>query len=136
MQSARKTCAPASYMVHTFQRDAIMPKKISLVFFRTTAGSEPVREWLKELPEQDRHAIGQDLERVQFRWPIGMPLARSLGQGLWEVRTSLAGNRIARVVFCFHEDELVALSGFIKKSRRTPQVELELARARRKELLQ
>jgi phage-related protein len=78
-----------------------MADKISLVFFRTTAGNEPVREWLRDLPEEDRRAIGQDLERVQYRWPVGMPLARALGQGLWEVRTTLAGNRIARVISAF-----------------------------------
>jgi phage-related protein len=111
-----------------------MAEKIPLVFFVTTAGSEPVRDWLKELSQEDRRAIGQDLARVQYRWPVGMPLARPLGQGLWEVRTSLAGNRIARVVFCFHEDELVALTGFIKKSRKTPSAELDIARARKREL--
>jgi phage-related protein len=111
-----------------------MAEKIPLVFFQTTAGSEPVRDWLKELSHEDRRAIGQDLARVQYRWPVGMPLARPLGQGLWEVRTSLAGNRIARVVFCFHEDELVALTGFIKKSRKTPSAELDIARARKREL--
>ncbi len=108
--------------------------KISLVFFRTAAGNEPVRDWLKELPSHDRRAIGQDLQRVQYRWPVGMPLARSLGRGLWEVRTNLASNRIARVIFCFHDDELVALSGFIKKSRKTPAAELVLATERMKEL--
>lgn len=82
----------------------------------------------------DRRAIGQDLQRVQYRWPVGMPLARSLGRGLWEVRTNLASNRIARVIFCFHDDELVALSGFIKKSRKTPAAELVLATERMKEL--
>ena len=61
--------------------------RIALVFFRTSAGSEPVREWLKDLPEDDRRAVGRDLERVQHRWPVGMPLARPLGKGLWEVRT-------------------------------------------------
>jgi phage-related protein len=111
-----------------------MAENIPLVFFRTTAGNEPVREWLKELPQEDRRAIGQDLQRLQYRWPVGMPLARSLGQGLWEVRTNLGGNRTARVIFCFHEDELVALVGFIKKSRKTLQSELDLARARGKEL--
>ena len=111
-----------------------MADMISLVFFQTTAGNEPVREWLRDLPEEDRRAIGQDLERVQYRWPVGMPLARPLGQGPWEARTRLAGNRIARAVFCFHEDELVALTGFIKKSQKTPQGELDLARARRREL--
>ena len=41
-----------------------MPKeeasqKIPLVFFRTSAGSEPVRDWLKGLEEAERHAIGE-----------------------------------------------------------------------------
>ena len=88
----------------------------------------------KELPEKDRHAVGRDLERVQHRWPVGMPLARPLGKGLWEVRTSLASNRIARVIFCFHEEELVALNGFIKKSQKAPQDELDLALSRKKEM--
>jgi phage-related protein len=111
-----------------------MPNKISLVFFRTAAGNEPVREWLKELPEEDRRVIGQDLQRVQHRWPAGMPLARPLTKGLWEVRSNLPDNRIARVIFCFHENELVALNGFIKKSQKTPKVELDLALCRKKEL--
>ncbi len=64
-----------------------------------------------------------------------MPLARPLAHGLWEVRTSLANNRTARVIFCFHRDELVGLNAFIKKSRKTPQGELDVARDRRKELL-
>jgi phage-related protein len=98
--------------------------RIPLVFFRTTAGNEPVRAWLKELPQADRHAVGMDLQRVQHRWPVGMPLARPLGNGLWEVRTSLASR----------DEELVALNGFIKKSRKTPQDELELALIRKKEM--
>jgi len=35
--------------------------KIPLVFFRNSAGSEPVRKWLKELSEIERRAIGRDL---------------------------------------------------------------------------
>lgn len=111
-----------------------MAERIPLVFFRSSTGNEPVREWLKGLPEQDRHAVGRDLERVQHRWPVGMPLARPLGKGLWEVRTSLASNRIARVIFCFHEEELVALNGFIKKRQKMPQDELDLALSRKKEM--
>lgn len=111
-----------------------MTERIALVFFCTSTGHEPVREWLKELPVEDRLAIGRDLERVQHRWPVGMPLARPLGKGLWEVRTRLPSNRIARVIFCFHEEELVALNGFIKKSQKTPQGELDLALSRKKEL--
>ena len=71
------------------------PRKIPLVFFRTPAGSEPVREWLKGLEPEDRRVIGEDIKDVEFSWPIGMPLVRSLGRELWEVRSSLPGGRIA-----------------------------------------
>jgi hypothetical protein len=47
------------------------PRKIPLFFYRTSAGAEPVREWLRELDAEDRNAIGQDLMRVQYRWPVG-----------------------------------------------------------------
>ena len=108
--------------------------KIQLVFFETDAGNQPVLDWLKGLPREDRHAIGQDLQRVQYRRPVGMPLCRSLRNGLWEVRSSLPSDRIARVIFCAHEDELVALHGFIKKSQKTPKDDLDLALKRKKEL--
>jgi phage-related protein len=93
-----------------------------------------VRDWLRDLPAEDRLAIGRDLMRVQFRWPVGMPLCRSLGSGLWEVRTQLPSRRIARVVLCFHEEVLVVLHAFIKKTQRTPDDDLDLARKRQKEV--
>src|SRR5271154_4002432 len=96
-------------------------RKVELVFFRNDAGSEPVREWLKEMNEQDRHAIGKDLLRAQWRWPVGMPLCRPMGKGLWEVRTDLSSNRTSRVLICFCRGRLVALHGFIKKTRATPE---------------
>ena len=92
-------------------------QKISLIFFRTGSGSEPVRDWLKELPEQERHAIGQDLMRAQWRWPVGMPLCRPMGNGLWEIRTDLPTKRTARLLICLCREHLVALHGFIKKTR-------------------
>ena len=110
------------------------PRKIPLRFYRTKGGSEPVREWLKSLPSEDRKAIGADLMRVQFRWPIGMPLCRSLDDGLWEVRSSLPGSRIARVIFSFHKEVLVVLHGFLKTTRKTPDEDIALAGKRRKEV--
>ena len=109
--------------------------KIPLVFFASDAGNEPVRKWLRALPEPDRRVVGQDLMRVQWRWPVGMPLCRNLGGGLWEVRCSLAGNRIATVIFCLYEGQLIALHAFIKKARKTPKVDLELATKRKEELV-
>jgi phage-related protein len=111
------------------------PQKIPLIFFRTAAGSEPVREWLKGLPEAERQAIGRDLLRAQWRWPVGMPLCRALGDGLWEIRTDLPTGRTARVLLCVYREHLLALHGFIKKSRATPVDDLALARKRQKELM-
>ena len=109
-------------------------QKITLVFFSTSAGHEPVRDWLKDLPEAERRAIGKDLLRAQWRWPVGMPLCRPLGSGLWEIRTDLPTKRTARVLICLYREHLVALHGFIKKTRTTPDEDLELARKRKKEL--
>lgn len=114
--------------------ECLQTQKIPLVFFRTPAGHEPVRDWLKDLPEAERHAIGQDLLRAQWRWPLGMPLCRPMGRGLWEIRTDLPTKRTARVLLCLYLEHLVALHGFIKKTRTTPDEDLELARKRKKEL--
>lgn len=108
--------------------------KLPVVFSRLPSGSEPVREWLKALPEADRKTVGMDLMRVQYRWPVGMPLCRPMGQGLWEVRSSLPSSRIARVLFCVHGANLVALHAFVKKTLATPQADLQVARQRMKEL--
>jgi len=85
------------------------PLKIPVVFYRTRGGAEVVRNWLRDLEAADRCAIGQDLMRVQYRWPVGMPLCRSLGDGLWEVRSTLSGNRIARVLFSVRQGRILAL---------------------------
>lgn len=108
-------------------------KRLPAVFYRTAAGSEPVRDWLKTLPRADRLGIGEDIKDVEFSWPIGMPLCRNMGHGVWEVRTQLR-DRIARVLFCVFEEQMVLLHGFIKKSRKTPPADLELARQRKRDL--
>jgi len=108
-------------------------RKILVVFYRTRAGSEVVRDWLRGLDEGARNAIGRDLMRVQYRWPVGMPLCRPLGDGLWEARSDIAGNRIARVLFSIAGDRIVVLHGFIKKTQKTPDADLALARRRKRE---
>ena len=109
--------------------------EIPVVFYRSSLGKEPVRDWLRDLPVDDRRKIGVDLATVQVGWPVGMPLCRSLGGGLWEVRSSLPSRRIARVLFCVHEDTIFIVHGFIKKTQKTPQDEIELAQKRMKEVM-
>jgi phage-related protein len=121
-------------MVQIRCRVADEPKKIPLIFFRNASGAEPVREWLRGLPEAERHVIGKDLLRAQWRWPVGMPLCRPMGGGLWEIRSDLPTKRTARVLISLYRQHLVALHGFIKKTRATPDEDLALARERKKEL--
>ena len=111
------------------------PRKIPVIFYRTPAGTEVVLNWLRGLDVADRNSVGQDLMRVQFRWPIGMPLCRPLGGGLWEVRSDLTSNRIARLLFCFADGRIVALHGFVKKTQKTPDAELNIARKRMSEFV-
>jgi len=105
--------------------------RLRVVFFRTDGGREPVREWLLGLGKEDRKVIGEDIKLAQFRWPLGMPLVRKLETDLWEVRSHLSDGRIARVCFTVRADEMALLHGFIKKSRKTPRVDLQIARERR-----
>lgn len=103
-------------------------KRLPARFFESDAGRIPVRDWLLELGPEDRKAIGDDIRTAEFGWPIGMPLCRSIKgrKGLWEIRTTLPGGRIARIFFCAHEDSMVLLHGFIKKTQKTPDKELDL----------
>ena len=106
---------------------------LSVVFFRTEAGTEPVREWLRELTVEDRKTIGIDIKTVQHGWPLGMPLVRKMEPGLWEVRCDIADG-IARVLFSAKGGQMVLLHGFVKKSQKTPDNELKTARNRLKKL--
>jgi phage-related protein len=100
------------------------------VLFRTETGREPVREWLKDLPKDERRIIGEDIMTVQFRWPLGMPLVDHLGSGIWEIRSRLV-NRIARTLFFVHQEEIILVHGFIKKTRKTPNEDRALALRRK-----
>ncbi len=106
------------------------PKPIlSIQFFQTENGREPVREWLRSMPKEHRRIIGEDLKTVQFGWPLGMPLVRKLDRDLWEVRIHLPDG-IARVLFTAGEGRMILLHGFIKKSQKTPVDDLTLAKNR------
>ena len=104
-------------------------KRLPAHFYRLASGREPVREWLKGL-DVDRQIVGEDIKDVEYAWPIGMPLVRSLGYGLWEVRSALASGRIARVIFTVDHGCMVLLHGFLKKTQATPKADLDLARKR------
>lgn len=107
--------------------------RLIVVFYRTASGREPVRDWLKALPTQDRKIVGDDLKTAQYGWPLGMPLIRKVDSDLWEVRSRLQ-DRIARVLFTVEGNTMILLHGFIKKSQKTPAKDLQLTKHRLKAL--
>ncbi len=109
-------------------------KKLPAAFYQTPSGKEPVRDWLLALDPTSRRIVGRDIATAEFGWPLGMPLCRHLGDGLWEVRSNLTGKRTARVIFVVHAARMVLLHGFVKKTRKTPMPDLELARKRAREI--
>lgn len=106
---------------------------LNVRFFQTDAGTEPVRDWLKELPAVDRKTVGEDIKTVQFGWPLGMPPVRHLEGDIREIRIGL-NDRIARVLFTLEGSTMVLLHGFIKKQQTTPKPDLNLAKDRLKQL--
>jgi phage-related protein len=130
----------APSLVHIF-RLAMNPPKftartkvIEAKFWRHANGkTEPVRDWLLAMPAEDRKNIGGDIQRVECEWPTGMPLVKSLSGGLFEVRSSLPSNKIARTIFGVDDGKLVLLHGFLKTTQKTPTADLELARDRWRE---
>jgi phage-related protein len=109
-------------------------KKLPAAFYCTASDREPVREWLKALDEADRRIVGQDIATAEFGWPIGMPVCRSLGKGLYEIRSDISHGRITRVIFCIEGEKMVLLHAFIKKTQQTPKTDLDLALKRKKEV--
>ncbi|WP_297483645.1 type II toxin-antitoxin system RelE/ParE family toxin [Sulfurimonas sp.] len=111
-----------------------MNKKINVVFYKTPAGNEPVREWLISLEQEDKKTIGADIKTVEYGWPIGMPISKPLGNNLYEVRSNISSKRIARVIFIIMDNYMILLNGFIKKTQKTPINEINLALKRVKEI--
>ena len=111
-------------------------KILPATFYRTAAGTEPVRKWLKGLSREDKRIVGTDIATVEFGWPVGMPTCRPVTsrRALWEVRSHLTHNRIARILFFVHQGHIVLLHGFIKKTQQTAEEELDLAVKRQKEV--
>lgn len=111
-------------------------KRLLAVFYQMESGNEVVLDWLRSLDVADRRQIGFDLKDVEYGWPVGMPLCRSLGNGLWEVRSNISHGRIARLIFCTQDENIVVLHGFVKKTQKTPKNDLDLAKKRKKEVEQ
>jgi hypothetical protein len=101
-------------------------KKLPARFYVSATGRNPVREWILE--------IACRRPPDEFGWPIGRPHCAPLGLSLWEVRSNLDSNRVARVIFCMGDGHMILLHGFIKKTQKTAQQDIKLALKRKREV--
>ena len=113
-----------------------LEKKLPAVFYRSLSGKEPVRDWIKDLDAMDQKLIGRDIATLEFCWPVAQPKCKPMkgSKGLWEIRLNISDKRIARVLFCLHEGKMILLHGFVKKSQKTLEKDLDLATIRMKEV--
>jgi len=109
-------------------------KVLTVQFYKSDSGNEPVRDWLKLRTPEEKKLIGEDIKAVEYTWPVGYPSVTKLDKGLWEVRTKLPQG-ISRVFFTIWERYMVLLHSIIKKTQKTPQQDLETAKKRRNRVL-
>jgi phage-related protein len=103
-------------------------------FFYETPGARACQAMDQRTLVRRCQLVGRDVQKVEFAWPLGMPYCRSLGSGLWEVRSDLTDGKIGRVIFCVLRARMVLLHGFIKKTQKTPAKDMELALKRMREV--
>lgn len=107
----------------------VINKFFPIFLYTEASGKVPVNEWLKDFEKNERKAIDRDIKCVQYTWPWKMPLIKSLGGGLMEIRSKLQ-NRQIRIMFILHEGAIVLLHGFVKKTQKIPNHEIDIARKR------
>lgn len=112
----------------------MVPKALPVRFYATALGSEPVRSFLMDLSPEDRRTVGVQVSRIEYGWPIGMPVCRLLRDGIYEVRVNISSGRIVRVLFTPFGGEAILLHAFIKKTQKTPTQDLDVALQRKKQL--
>jgi hypothetical protein len=113
---------------HALERQG---KRVPAIFFRTEAGGEPLRDWSATTGGPQAHRRGHQDSGVRLAHrDAGLQVTSlSLGDGIYEVRTNLKQNRIAQVLFYIDKmGRMVLLHGFIRKTQKTPDENLELAR--------
>lgn len=113
----------------------IITKYFDIRFYQESSGRVPLLEWLQEFNKDERKIIDRDIKYIQYTWPWKMPLVKPLGNGLFEIRSKLKSKQI-RIFFICDKGVAFLLHGFIKKTQKTPDNEMEIAIKRVKKVKQ
>ena len=105
-----------------------------VLFYQTSSGREPAREFLRDRPKEDRAKVGALLTELQSGQRMGMPYARYLGKKLWELRVIGKEGHIRVIYFTPTRECIYILHGFIKKTAKMPEKDWLLAMARKRNI--
>ncbi|NTU69003.1 MAG: type II toxin-antitoxin system RelE/ParE family toxin [Chlorobiaceae bacterium] len=103
--------------------------------YRILFYNESVQDEISEWPKGVLASFLRITERIEISGPnLGLPYTRAFGNGLFEIRAK-GPEGIGRAFFCCIVDrQVIILHGFIKKTQKTPDKELRIARKRLKEV--
>lgn len=97
-------------------------------YYADERGRKPVELFINSLGVKMRAKVFGRLSLLEKYGPLlGMPFARHIRDGIYELRT-VQGSDITRVMYFFVVGERIVLThGFVKKTQRTPSREIEKA---------
>ncbi|MDO8570392.1 MAG: type II toxin-antitoxin system RelE/ParE family toxin [Candidatus Daviesbacteria bacterium] len=105
----------------------------SIVTYETRSREKPVDLFIKKQQPQAKSKIIHNVRLLrQYGNRLGMPHAKILGGGLYELR--IRGKEELRILYCFNQKTIYLLHAFKKQTQQIPQKEFELAFSRMKEL--
>lgn len=96
------------------------------------------REAIRRFPKEARIRLGRGLFRLQLGEQLGMPNARPMpgvAAGVSELRVKGDDGSFRAFYYTASSQGVLVFHAFVKKSERTPPLEIELGRKRLKELL-
>ncbi|OGO03712.1 MAG: hypothetical protein A2Y72_00750 [Chloroflexi bacterium RBG_13_53_26] len=105
-------------------------------YYETPRGRCPVQEFIDSLDATSKAKVARTLDLLeQFGIKLRMPFAKHVEGDLWELRTRVGSDQHRIIYFLFTGGVFVLLHGFVKKTSRMPQRDLETARDRRDDFL-
>ena len=113
-----------------------MPK-FEVVFYQTTSGKQPAKEFLLSLDKKMRAKMSMTISILQDNgYELREPYSKHLSDGIFELRAKVSTN-ISRVLYFFYVgNQIILTNGFIKKTFKTPDQEIEKAKKYRKDYIQ
>lgn len=106
-------------------------------YYEKEDGTFPAEEFILSLDTKMQAKMFRELELLEtFGNELREPHSKSLGDGIYEIRAKVASD-ITRVLYFFVVNKKIILTnGFVKKTQKTPDNEIALAKKYRKDYLE